>query len=113
MGGWTTSEAPRVETLTIGVKKDQQVEVGWFPKAKTIVDDANGTRNVRYFERAAAVVDGRWFAVGFYDLTTLAWDGAAWTYLVEPADAERVSFLLARCSHRRSRAWISTCLPSP
>jgi hypothetical protein len=87
---WNASSPPQAETITIGMEKTKQVDITYFPKAETIVEEINGTRNVRYFERATAVVGDRWFAVSFYNLATVAWNGSAWESLVDEAGGEAV-----------------------
>jgi hypothetical protein len=85
---WQASAPPTAKTLTVGVAKDKRVDIAYFPKGQTRVEKANGTRNVRYFERSAAVVGGRWFTVGFYGLATSAWTGESWEALVDEPRGE-------------------------
>lgn len=60
----------------------------WKRKADPVFGDLNGSRNVRYLERACAVVGGRFSAVSFYDLTFAQWDGTKWVLASDKAQWE-------------------------
>lgn len=79
---WTAKHQPTTKTITIG-QKSTEIEVSFWPKKKSIFDDAIGSRNPRYFERNLAVVGGELFAVSNYELRTLVWRGGAWMDLVD------------------------------
>ena len=118
MTRWITATTPESKALTIGVDKNKHVEVTTFPDARGLVEAANGTRNVRYCERSTAVVGNAWFAVGFYDLTTTAWNGTTWVPLVDaatgkklfsgPTDDDRIMAIASD----GTRAWAVSCAGS-
>ncbi|HEX4517150.1 MAG TPA: hypothetical protein VH054_26580 [Polyangiaceae bacterium] len=107
---WTTAEKPTSKTLTVGQEK-KQVTVAAFSDAKGVVEEINGTRNARYFERSTVFVGGAWHAVGFYGLATAAWDGAQWRELVD----EEVGKMLGEDDRTMAvasdgaRAWAVSC----
>jgi hypothetical protein len=85
MTKWAAAATPISKKVKIGFNETaKEIEVARWEKKKSVIDDMNGTRNVRYFENATAVVSGKWMCVSFYDLTTAVWDGHEWKHVVAP-----------------------------